>query len=160
MIEIIPNWHPTFVHFTVALISMATFFYCAALIFHNKRFGQEMLIAGRWCLWTGALAAIVTVTAGFIAYYSVEHGSPSHAAMNIHRNWALGTLIVVLVISLWSVIIYRKDKKISLWFILGLLIAFTLVAITAWHGAELVYRYGLGVMSLPKTEQTNQGHSN
>lgn len=159
MIEIIPNWHPVFVHFTVALISVATFFYCAGLIFHNKKFGHEMLIVARWCLWTGALAAIVTVIAGFIAYYSVTHDSPSHNAMTIHRNWALGTLSVILILSIWSIRTYLKDKSISLWFIFGMLITFSLVTITAWHGAELVYRYGLGVISLPEADKPSHAHS-
>lgn len=158
MIEIIPNWHPIFVHFTVALISIATFFYCTGFVFHNQKFGQEMLVAGRWCLWFGMLAAIATVTAGFIAYYTIVHDTPSHEAMVIHRNWALLTLSVIVIISFFSIRTYLKDKKSSGWFLLGILIAFSLVTITAWHGAELVYRYGLGVKSLPKTSHTGHTH--
>lgn len=117
-----------------------------------------MLVAGRWCLWAGSVAAIATVIAGFIAYYSVAHDTPSHNAMTIHRNWALGTLSVILILSIWSIRTYLKDKRISLWFILGMVIGFLLVTITAWHGAELVYRYGLGVKSLPKSSHAGHAH--
>jgi hypothetical protein len=35
----------------------------------------------------------------------------------------------------------------------------TLLLITAWHGAELVFRYGLGVLSLPQAEEVGHHHS-
>ncbi len=159
MIEVIPNWHPVFVHFTVALISVATFFYCVGFFLHNKRLGKEMLITGRWCLWTGTLAAIATIAAGFIAYYTVDHDTPSHNAMVVHRNWALTTFGVIGVVFIWSLISYLKNTAVRLWFCFGMILTSILVLITAWHGAELVYRYGLGVLSLPKTEQINHSHS-
>ena len=142
MIEIIPNWHPIFVHFTVALTSIATFFFCLGFILQNKNLGKELLISGRFCLWTGALAA---------------HDTPSHEAMIIHRNWALTTLSVIFITAFWSIYIWLKDKKIGVFFLLAMVSAFLLVTITAWHGAELVYRYGLGVKSLP--EESHAGHT-
>ena len=158
MMEIIPNWHPIFVHFTVALTSIATFFFCLGFVLQNINFGKELLVAGRLCLWAGALAAIATVTAGFIAYYTVSHDTPSHEAMIIHRNWALTTLSVVLITAIWSIYIWLKNKTIGVFFLLAMVSAFLLVTITAWHGAELVYRYGLGVQSLPKESHAGHAH--
>lgn len=40
-----------------------------------------------------------------------------------------------------------------------MIITFFLVMITAWHGAEVVYRYGIGVLSLPKSEGKGHQHS-
>ncbi|MCF6301365.1 MAG: hypothetical protein L3J52_09655 [Proteobacteria bacterium] len=37
-------------------------------------------------------------------------------------------------------------------------IAFLLLGITAFKGGELVYRYGLGVMSLPEVEGEGHAH--
>lgn len=158
MIEIIPNWHPVFVHFTVALISVSALCYFVGYFSIKHFLGQELLIVGRWCLWFGALVAVATVIAGFIAYYSVSHDTPSHEMMTTHRNWAVASFVIILTISAWSVWFYLKNKVVSFVFVLSTLIAFSLVSITAWHGAELVYRYGLGVMSLPKTEHSNQPH--
>ncbi|HCX3404688.1 TPA: hypothetical protein OZL93_003233, partial [Legionella pneumophila] len=61
MIEILPNWHPIFVHFTVALTSIATFFFCLGFIFQNINFGKELLVAGRFCLWTGVFFLLAMV---------------------------------------------------------------------------------------------------
>lgn len=160
MIEIIPNWHPIFVHFTIALISVSAFCYCIGFLTKKYSLGQEFLIVARWCLWLGALAAIATVTAGFLAYYSVAHDAPSHEAMTIHRNWAITTFIIILLLASWSVWRYYKNREISFIFILSMVVAFLLVSITAWHGAELVYRYGLGVLSLPQAEEVGHEHQN
>jgi uncharacterized membrane protein len=44
-IEIIPNWHPFFVHFTIGLFSIAVFFYFAsALLPNNHQWKQQWLI--------------------------------------------------------------------------------------------------------------------
>ena|SRR3990167_5081726 len=158
MIEIIPNWHPIFVHFTIALISISALCYFIAYFTAKYSFGQELLIVGRWCLWFSVLFAIATVIAGFIAYYSVAHDTPSHEAMTSHRNWAIATFIIIVMVAGWSVWLCYKHKAVSFIFILSLLIAFSLISVTAWHGAELVYRYGLGVMSLPKKEQMSRSH--
>lgn len=158
MIEIIPNWHPVFVHFTVALISVSALFYFIGYFLRKQPLGEELLIAARWCLWLGTLAAIATVIAGFIAYYSVAHDTPSHEAMTVHRNWAVATFIAILFVSFWSIWSYVKNKIVSFIFVLSMLLAFSLVSTTAWHGAELVYRHGVGVMSLPKIEHSNQPH--
>ncbi len=39
-----------------------------------------------------------------------------------------------------------------------MLIVQGLLLFTAWLGAELVYRYGLGVMSLPQSENEDHSH--
>lgn len=100
-------------------------------------------------LWGAALFAPIAAAFGWRAFNSVEHNEVSHAAMILHRNWALGALTALLAIAAWDVWRGRSRKMPSKGF-LGLLVAaWLLVASAAWHGAELVYRHGLGVMSLP-----------
>ncbi|MBA2651405.1 MAG: DUF2231 domain-containing protein [Tatlockia sp.] len=159
---IIPNWHPLFVHFTVALFSTGVLFSLLSYLFLHFKFitlmrAQEFEITGRWCLWFAALITILTVAAGFHAYYTVSHDAISHAAMTIHRNWALATASAILLVAGLMVWRYRKKKKLTLGCIIGLLLVQGLLVITAWHGAELVFRYGMGVMSLPQTEE-NKHH--
>lgn len=156
MIEIIPNWHSIFVHFTIALISVSALCYFIGYFSMRHPIGQELLIVGRWCLWLGALVTIATVIAGFIAYYSVVHDTPSHEAMTIHRNWAIATFVMIVFVAAWSLWNYFKSKLTTVTFVLAMAITFILVMITAWHGAEVVYRYGVGVQSLPKS--TGKGH--
>lgn len=111
----------------------------------------ELEIAARWCLWSGTFITIFTVLAGLYAYNTVNHDTQSHIAMTNHRNWALTTALAAIIIALWSVWRYRKQKVLSISFILTLLIMQGLLLSTAWRGGECVYRYGLGVMDLPET---------
>lgn len=162
MIEIIPNWHPIFVHFTLALFSIAAILFVLTYVVSCSKlkltsFFSEIEIVARWCLWLCALFTIMTVSFGFYAYYTVGHDAISHAAMIVHRNWALITTSVIVLLAIFSAWrYYRKLRMVTLIFILALLIAQGLLLITAWYGGELVYRYGIGVISLPKAG--NDGH--
>ncbi len=149
--EIIPNWHPIFVHFTIALFSIATMLIVSSLFITND-FKSKVLEAGYINLWLGCLFTFITVAAGFYAYNTVAHDEPSHAAMTDHRNWALVTASIFLVLTLWSIKLYRTDKKQNLLFISCLVLTTLLLSITGWKGAEAVYRYGVGVVSLPNTD--------
>jgi len=77
MIEIIPNWHPIFVHFTVALFSVSAIFYILSVLIKKSAIGMEFSIVARWCLWVGTSLTIATLAAGFYAYYTVAHDTPS-----------------------------------------------------------------------------------
>ncbi|HID81115.1 MAG TPA: DUF2231 domain-containing protein [Chromatiales bacterium] len=162
MIEIIPNWHPILVHFTIGLLSTAVLFYLALVVIRpGHPWEPACLTMAKGCLWLGTLFAIATAIAGWLAYNSVAHDTPSHAAMTEHRNWALVTLAVFIVLALWSLRQYFKGaKRPGPMFILIAVIAGGLLASTGWHGGEAVYRYGLGVMSLPEVEAGGgDGHS-
>jgi len=157
MIEIIPNWHPIFVHFTVALLSLAVGFYIICHFLSEGKLKQQFNILARWDLWLGTGFGIITAIAGWLAYNSVTHDAPSHAAMTDHRNWAFVTLGLFIILAGWSLWSERQERLPGKLFLTGLLIAGVLLASTAWRGAENVYRYGLGVMSLPQAE--GEGHS-
>jgi uncharacterized membrane protein len=58
-------------------------------------------------------------------------------------------LTALLALAAWDVWRGRSGKMPSPAFLVLLAAAWLLVTSTAWHGAELVYRYGLGVMDLP-----------
>ena len=163
MIEIIPNSHPIFVHFTVALFTTSVGLYGLAYIFSRLNLASQSLInefeiTARWCLWVGALITLFTVAAGLYAYCTVGHDETSHAAMHIHRNWALLTASAILLITVWSVWRYFHQQTVTLVFFLLLLLVEGALLSTAWHGSELVYRYGLGVMSLPKSGEHGHHH--
>lgn len=159
MINILPNWHPVFVHFTIGLLFMAVVFYLAAtLIRRTHPWRQQWLITANWCLWIGLIFAVITAIAGWFAYNSVAHDSMSHAAMTTHRNWALSTLVLFLLIGLWSILLVQKNRKPGKLFLTFALIAAMMLTITGWYGGEAVYRYGLGVISLPDTNEGAHGH--
>lgn len=158
MIEVIPNWHPLFVHFTIALLSMSVLFFVALKIVKKQSIRDQFVILAHWNLWLGTGFAVVTAIAGWFAYNSVVHDAASHAAMTEHRNWALITLSVFIIATFWSVKRYQHKNNTHFTFTLFMLVAFMLLASTGWHGSEAVYRYGLGVMSLPKAEGEGHAH--
>lgn len=149
--EIIPNWHPLFVHFTVALLPLATLFFLLSTVVKGKYSEQWMQVA-YWVLWSGVVLSVLTVISGIVAYNSVNHDTPSHLAMTDHRNWALPTFLVYVVVGIWSLKMFKSGVKPNPAFLVMLVIAGLLLASTGWRGGELVYRHGLGVMSLPKAE--------
>ncbi len=161
MIQIIPNWHPIFVHFTIGLLGLSVLlFFVSLFVDDSSRLGGFVTTMAKGCLWFGTLFAIATAIAGWFAFNSVRHDTPSHAAMSIHRNWALATLTVFLVLAVWSIIRERRGNTGNrIVFVLAMLIAGGLLARTGWLGGEAVYRYGLGVMSMPKVEEGADGHA-
>lgn len=145
-IEIIPNWHPMFVHFTVALLSISALLYLAGLVLRKP----NLLVVARWNLWIGAGITIGTVLAGFYAYNTVAHDGPSHAAMTDHKNWALVTASIFGVLALWSLAKHRGAKTAHPAFVGLILLASGFLAVTGFKGGEVVYRHGMGVMRMPE----------
>ncbi|MBI5658000.1 MAG: DUF2231 domain-containing protein [Nitrosomonadales bacterium] len=158
MIEIIPNFHPAIVHFPIAFTAAALAFTAAGTLFGNWPHAAQCRMTGRWMLWGAALFALIAAAFGWFAFNSVAHNEVSHAAMILHRNWALGTLAALLALAAWDVWRGRSGRTPSYGFVVLLVAAWLLVTSTAWHGAELVYRHGLGVMSLPKPEGSGHTH--
>jgi uncharacterized membrane protein len=156
MPEIIPNWHPVFVHYTVALLSLSVVLY-VVIGFMASPLRDQWLVVARWCLWFGTGFTLLTVLTGVYAYNTVEHDTPSHLAMTEHRNLALITAAAFLFLGGFSAWRAREGQTPRPVFVIALVAAGGLLLSTAWHGGELVYRHGLGVMSLP--EIGGEGHA-
>lgn len=150
VIEILPNWHPIFVHFTLALLCVGSVIYCvAAFTPENKELRVSASIAAHWLLWVGALFTLATLIAGFHAYATVAHDGASHIAMTDHRNWALATAAVTALFAGLTYFRFNQKTPFKPFTLLALLLLI-LLTITGYKGSELVYRYGLGVQALPK----------
>lgn len=161
MLETIPNWHPALVHYPIAFATATVVFITIGLAYKNRSWAMQCLMTGRWMLWSAALFGLIAAAFGWFAYNSVEHDAVSHAAMILHRNWALGALALLFALASWDVWRSRSGKMPSQVFLVLLVAAWLLVMSTAWHGAELVYRHGLGVMALPDVhaEQDTAPHN-
>jgi uncharacterized membrane protein len=156
MPEIIPNLHPVPVHFPIALISVVAFFHLAAIAARNKTCATPCAILAHATLWLGTLAAVPTVFLGWQTFNSVNHDAAGHAAMRVHRAWALGTLLLLLVLAAWDAWRSKVDAIPRGWFAGAVLGAWGMVAVTAWHGGELVYRHGVGVMAVPPVDHGHE----
>jgi len=135
-VEIIPNWHPIFVHFTVALLAIGVLFHPLALLADREDLRRQWAAVARWNLWLGTAFAVLTVATGIQAYNTVAHDTPSHLAMTDHRNWALVTFAVFLVLTAWSILRYRARKPINWPLALALLLSLGLLGSTAWRGGD------------------------
>lgn len=155
MIDIIPNWHPAFVHFPLALLIVAT----AALLLSlpaTKTRREALEFFAHWNLRLGFGFALITVWLGWLAYQSVAHDGPAHAAMTRHRDAAFLTVGLWTPLFLASWYHRRWRAPVRVLFAAGALVAAIALARTGWLGAEAVYRHGLGVMRLPAV--TSEGH--
>ena len=149
MFEIIPNWHPMLVHFTIALLSISTVLFYTAVILKQKPYAITLLKTAHINLWLGAIITPLTLLAGWDAYNTVNHDAPSHFAMTDHRNWAIVTAIVWFAIAFWAALKARKTWHHGAVFYLVIAIATIMLGITGLKGGEVVYRHGTGVMRIP-----------
>jgi uncharacterized membrane protein len=145
-------WHPIFVHFSVALLSVAVVLYALAATFRNSAWQPQWTMVALWNLWIGLAFTVFTVGFGWLAFNTVNHDDISHEAMVIHRNWALATASGFGVLGLWS-FWRRREREPSRVFAGLLVICLGLLAMTGLRGGELVFRYGLAVSSLPKADE-------
>ena len=160
MIEIIPNWHPLFVHFPIALVMISTICFVGGMVLRKYSISEELFVVSKWTLWFAGLSAIATAYTGWLAYNSVAHDAPSHQAMTLHKNWALPTAGFIALSALVAFFFRRAwGKERVILSALCLIILSGLISITGYLGAESVYRYGIGVISLPKTEGTGDHDS-
>lgn len=143
---IIPNWHPVFVHFTIGLLTVSSVLYAAS--YWLKR--EDMHTVARWNLMIGTAITVGTVVAGLIAYHTVAHDGPSHVAMTEHRNWAFITSSIFILLTAWSAWRHRTAQSVSLPFMVMLLFATGMLAITGYKGGEVVFRHGIGVLRMPE----------
>jgi uncharacterized membrane protein len=154
IIEIIPNLHPLFVHFTVALIATSAALFIFSRLFATK-YQNELSITAKWCLWLSGFTTVATVSAGFYAYYTVGHDSPSHLVMKLHRNLALVSCLLI-----FTSIGFSLFSPSKLRFYTFIILSALMVSVTAWYGGELVYRHGIGVISLPNTSEGHEHDGN
>jgi len=115
LFEIIPNWHPIFVHFTVALLSLAVVLVVVVPFIKSPLRDQWRTVA-RWALWFGAVFTIVTGLTGWYAYNTVAHDTPSHAAMTDHRAWAFATIFLFVTLATWSGFCVRSTRHLVWYF--------------------------------------------
>ncbi len=151
-----PNIHPVLVHFTFALGVSAAFAYLGAMLVPQERWRTSLRPAADWMLALAAIAVVATIAAGFEAYYTVAHDTPSHEAMTTHRNWAVPSGLALLGLAGWRWI--RREEAPGILFTLATLLVAGLLTVTAWWGGTIVYKHGLGVQSLPAASGPGHNH--
>ncbi len=156
MIEIIPNWHPLFVHFPIGLFVASIVLHGIGLFLSNEETKNNLRIAANWMLWTGAAATVFTLLSGWYASNTVAHTDESHAAMLNHRNFAIGTSVFFFILAGCSIHHARKGLPLPMLFYGLLVVGGVLLGITGWKGGDLVFKHGMGVV--PMAEMIGDSH--
>ncbi len=159
MIQVIPNFHPVVVHFPIALTMAAFALALLSNLLKSHRLAVQWAAASHLALWLAAASAVVAVIFGWLAYNSVNHDDAGHVAMGIHRVWAISTACLLLVLALWDIKKHLLTAISPLYFVILLGVASASVGATAWLGGEVVYRHGIGVLSLPEPEEEGVAHN-
>jgi len=155
--QITPNFHPIVVHFPIALTIVAFLLSIAAYIRRSHPASAQLAAAGHFTLWLAAIGAAVAVLLGWLAFNSVNHDDAGHAAMLLHRSWAIPTAVGLILLSCWDAWKYRVNELISVPMLFLLFLLSQAIAVTGWLGGEVVYRHGIGVLSLPSNEISAHG---
>ena len=156
MFEIVPNWHPILVHFTIALLTIAALLFLLTAFAGRNRSAHGIETTANWNLWLGAALTVLTIAAGLQAAATVTHDDAAHLAMEDHKFWALGTTTLFLLLALWNGLRVRRKQGVGLVFTVAMLLGLAGLTGTGLRGADLVYRHGLGVLALPQV--TDEGH--
>jgi uncharacterized membrane protein/ketosteroid isomerase-like protein len=159
VIEIIPNWHPIWVHFAIALLITGTVIYASFGWKANASNTEptQPLVVSRWMLWLGAIASMVSLLTGYWASTSVAHDDLAHANMLVHRNWAIGAT-VIFVLGAGFEFVRRNTNKASVLSAVLFLAGSGALLVTGMEGAENVYEHGLGVQRLPDVSGHDHSH--
>jgi uncharacterized membrane protein len=157
-LKIIPNFHPIVVHFPIALTVIAFMLSIAAYARRSHPLSAQLAAAGHFTLWLAALSAATAVLFGWLALNSVNHDDAGHVAMLLHRSWAVPTSIGLILLASWDAWKYRLNELISVPMLFLLFLLSQAIAVTGWLGGEVVYRHGIGVLSIPASESAGHSH--
>jgi uncharacterized membrane protein len=136
------NLHPVFVHFPLALLLTATFFYILGAALKK----EPLLVVGKWNLFAGLLGSALAVWTGLEAAKGVSHGGGTHQVMILHQNLGYAILGLSLILSVWVLASKANiPSKLKGLFLAGLLILGVLIAQTADLGGRMVFLNGVGV---------------
>lgn len=159
MIDIVPNWHPVWVHFAIGLPIIGTLFYALAWIGGERPCAGGLLAAARWNLTAGIAFALAALLTGFLAAGSVPHDDAAHANMLVHRNWALAAAFLFGSAAVLIWIEWRKAaQRARIPVLLILLAGSGALAVTGFEGGQNVFEHGLGVRRLPDTGHHDHAH--
>lgn len=158
MIEIVPNWHPIWVHFPIALLSVAALLFVLGSVRPEHPLAATATTVARWNLALGTLFLLPTLVTGYLAYNSVAHDSAGHEAM--HRHLYAAWITVALFVGA-GFVAWRERRRTSgagLLLLVLILPAAGMLSVTGYLGAENVYRHGIGVERLPDPDDHHHGH--
>lgn len=155
----LPNWHPAFVHFPIALVPLALFFDVGGLLLRKA----EWLERAATAVW------VLAGLAGFFAYKTGESaadglvGVPASVEplIGTHSDWGHWAFYGLAGFALLRLVVAVRDQeRKKVWLRWALLVAGAAllagVAYTADLGGQLVYGHGVAVAATSPSKTTDE----
>lgn len=149
MFEFMKNVHPLFVHFPIALLSLAILL--DVLGYFLKK--QSLLNAGWWTFLFGVISAIVTVATGLQAEKTVSLSQQAHDVLETHQRFQTYTTLVFVVLLIWRSLKKGALPRPAIAYLVVAAIATATILYGADYGGRLVYQYGVGTSVQPASTQ-------
>lgn len=140
-----PGWHPVVVHFPLALVVTAAMCLWAGRLLRRECHAATLSTVGTWNLCLGAAAALIALVTGLAAVLGLQVGPAAHQAISVHLKWAVFTTLALVLLAVWRGAGSVQNSRPSWIFLLVLSAATAALLVTGYHGAQNVYRHGVGV---------------
>ncbi len=136
------NPHPIFVHFPIAMLLMASFFYWVGVVFKK----ESLLHAAKWELYAGTFFALLAVITGLWAARTVPHDEEVHQILVLHQYLGFIILLSSVFLSGWVFFAKASPPKKGSWTFLVALIFLSLIIVQQGDfGGRMVFLHGTGV---------------
>ncbi|MEX1019063.1 MAG: DUF2231 domain-containing protein [Litorilinea sp.] len=165
----IPDFHPSIVHFPIALLTLGSLAALAYLYWQPTATLRTLTWIPLFLGWVGALLAIFS---GLLAQSELPPNAPYRAILNLHTYGGFGVAI------LYAIPLYRRwlhgkhpripprkrpgknaekprqrdllDEPAARWWLSGLFVlGLVLILLTGAYGGQLVYDWGVNVQTGP-----------
>lgn len=141
----VPNLHPVFTHFPIALLTLGLVFDLLATLLKNMQLER----VGWWSQLSGTIGLAGTVVSGLLAKSALSIPEGAKATLESHEQIAFVLAALATGLLLWRIssrmLLPSRMRAVYL-----ILLATTVIVmwVGAWYGGELVYSFGTGVRSL------------
>ena len=133
--------HPMLVAFPIACLALAPFFDLAAFASNRSLFGE----VGFWLLTCGLVGALLAAVPGLVDLLELPRDTRAWRVGLTHMGVMLG--VVTLDGISWVLRLMRSPHTAGSLELTLMLLAFAVLVVGGWFGAELVERHGYGVHS-------------
>jgi uncharacterized membrane protein len=100
---------------------------------------------GTWNLALGAAGALAAVATGLVAAAKATVPPQALHSISLHMKWALGTSLLILLLSIWRGAGMRASSRPGALFLILLTAASFALIITGYYGGQNVYDFGVGL---------------
>ena len=141
----VPNSHPIFVHFPIALLIAVLVLDLIVIVGRRERLAACSGVV----LMMAAIGGAVALVTGFMAHDAAEAMMPNaalHETFENHEHAALAATGIAVAMAAWRLALrLRMPSGGWRWAYLGLSVAAAVaIGLAGWLGGELVYVHGVG----------------